>query len=59
VRGILLQQPGVIDAGARWREGSGWVIYDPKQATADELAAALSPYYPAQVLEDQPYVSSQ
>jgi len=54
VRSILLQQPGVIDAGANWRAGRGWAIYDPSQVDAEKLAAAVTPYYPSQVLDDQP-----
>lgn len=55
MRSILLQQPGVLDARANWREGRGWAIYDPTKVTAQDLAAAVSPYYPSQVVDDRPY----
>jgi hypothetical protein len=59
VRSILLQQPGVLDAGANWQAGVGWVIYDPGQAKAEDLAQALSAYYPAQVTDDRLFVENQ
>ena len=55
MRSILLQQPGVVDAGADWQGGTGWVIYDPSQVQVDKLVAALSTYYPSQLTGDQPY----
>ena len=55
MRSILLQQPGVFDAGADWQAGSGWVIFDPNQVSAEELAQSLSQYYPSKVVEVQPY----
>ena len=58
MRSILLQQPGVLQAEADWQAGRGWAVYDPTQITADELAAAVSPYYPSQVLDDQPYTDN-
>jgi len=54
VRSILFQQPGVTEANINWREGRGWVVYDSTQVTAEELAKAVSPYYPTQVMDDQP-----
>ncbi len=55
VRSILLEQPGVFDAGADYRAGTGWVIFEPNQVTAEELAQSLSQYYPSKVVEVQPY----
>lgn len=54
MRSILFQQPGVTEAEINWREGQGWVVYDPTQVTAEELAQAVSPYFPTQVIADQP-----
>jgi len=54
VRSILLQQPGVFDAGADYQAGTGWVIFDPKRVSAEELAQSLSQYYPSNVVQVQP-----
>jgi len=53
VRSILFQQPGVLDAQINWVKGEGWVIYDPAQVTAEELAKAVSRYFPTQVVDDR------
>ena len=53
MRSILFQQPGVTEAEINWREGQGWVVYDPTQVTPEELAQAVSPYFPTQVIDDQ------
>ena len=55
MRSILLEQPGVFDAGADYQAGTGWVIFDPNQVTAEELAQNLSQYYPSKIVEVQPY----
>ncbi len=54
MRSILLEQPGVVDAGADWQAGRGWVIFDPNQVSAEALAQALSQYYPTRVLAVEP-----
>jgi len=53
VRSILLEQPGVRQADASFPQGRAWVVYDPTKVTAEALAAAVSPYYPSRVLEDE------
>lgn len=58
MRSILFQQPGVLQAEANWRQGRGWVVYDPTQVTAEELAEAVSPYYPSEVVDDQPHTDN-
>jgi len=55
VRSILLQQPGVVEAGADLRRQQGWAVYDPARIAPQDLADALSPYYPSRVVEDRPY----
>jgi len=55
VRSILLQQSGVVEAEADLQRQQGWAIYDPARVTPQELADALSPYYPSRVVEDRPY----
>ncbi len=54
MRSILLGQPGVVDAGADWRAGRGWVIFDKSQVSAEALAKALSEYYPTEVIAVEP-----
>ena len=54
MRSILFEQPGVLDAQVNWVKGEGWVVYDPTQVTAEELAKAVSPYFPTQVVDDVP-----
>jgi len=53
VRSILFKQPGVLDAQINWVAGEGWVIYDPAQVTAEELAKAVSTYFPTAVVGDR------
>jgi hypothetical protein len=54
VRSILFQQSGVTEANIKGREGRGWVVYNTTQVAAEELARAVDPYYPTQVMDDQP-----
>ena len=53
MRSILFQQPGVLDAQINWVKGKGWVVYDPGQVTAEELAKAVSAYFSTEVVDDQ------
>jgi len=47
----LKQLPGVYNAEIKYPEGTGAVIYDSSQISAEEIAAA-STIYPTNVVED-------
>ncbi len=50
----LMSLPGVAQADANLRTGSGWVIYNPEEITIEEiLAASIFQRYPARVVSDQ------
>ena len=55
MRSILLAETGVIDAGADWQAGTGWVIFDANQTSAERLVQVLSQYYPSEITEVTPY----
>jgi len=48
--------PGVIQADADPRTDSGWVVYDSKATTKEQIvAASIFQAYPARILGDQTY----
>ena len=48
--------PGVVQADADPNTDSGWVIYDSKETTKEQIiAASIFQAYPARILGDNPY----
>lgn len=54
VRQVLKATPGVMDAKASLA-GRGWAVYDPARVTAEQLATAVSLYFPTRVRADEAY----
>jgi len=53
VRHVLHVTPGVVRAEVR--TGAARIVYDPARVRADQVAAALSVYFPSAVRSEGPY----
>ena len=51
--------PGVVQADADTRTGTGWVIYNPEKTTKEQIiAASIFQAYPAHIIADEVYTDT-